>query len=114
MKTLTIDQQATWDALISHPVPFTTKQMSQVLYDYLCDSQIGDHAYGEDGKGNSMEIAWSSSHEEWQVINRFACGTTNIHYDGFWEESWVNEDLEMLYDMCQRLNLIDELECEED
>ena len=110
MNTLTPEQQYTWDRLCGK---FSAKQMSQAIYDYLCDSQIGEHAYGEDGAGNSMEITWSAAHEEWQVINRFADGSTDIYYDSFWEESFANEDPKLLLDMCERLDLIEELEAAE-
>ena len=110
MNALSTEQQATWDALISHAVPFAAQQMSEALYRYLCDYQLGEHAYGEDGRGNSMEIRWSASHEEWQIINRFADGTTDTYYDHFHEDSWKYEDPRLLWDMCGRCNLIEDLE----
>ena len=90
-------------------IQISNKHLSEALYDYLCDSQRGEHAYGEDAEGNSMEIMWSSSHEEFQVINRFANGTTNIYYDSFCEEEWEDEDPVLLRDICERLGLIDEI-----
>lgn len=110
MKTLTETQQQVWDALTQAPTPFTTEQMSRALYRYLCDAQCGEHAYGEDSQGNSMEITWSSAHEEWQIINRFADGTTDIYYDHFWEGSWEDEDPELMYDILDRLDLVEELQ----
>ena len=90
-------------------IQISNKHLSEALYDYLCNSQRGEHAYGEDAEGNSMEIMWSSSHEEFQVINRFADGTTNIYYSNFCEEEWENEDPVLLRDICERLDLIDEI-----
>ena len=110
MNALTTEQQATWDALISHPVPFTAEQMSGALYRYLCDDQLGEHAYGEDSKGNSMEITWIGSRGEWQVIDRFADGQCRIIYDDFWEGTWEDEDPELLYSMLNNLGLVEELQ----
>ena len=108
MDKLTTSQQATWAVLNDQPIEFSTQQMSGALYDYLCGYQSGEHAYGEDAEGNSVEITWSAAHEEWQVINRYH-GETTIHYDSFWEGSWEDEDPVLLRDMCDRLGLIDEL-----
>lgn len=108
MNTLTVEQQAAWDVLNNRPIQFSTEQMSRALYDYLCNHQLGDHAYGEDVNGNSVEITWSAAHQEWQVINRYD-GQTDIYYDGFHEGSWEDEDPVLLRDMCDRLGLIDEL-----
>lgn len=110
MNTLTETQQQVWDTLTQAPIPFTTEQMSEELYRYLCDAQAGEHAYGEDSKGNSMEITWSPAHEEWQIINRFADGTTDIYYDGFHEHSWKHEEPELLYDILDRLYLVEDLQ----
>jgi hypothetical protein len=90
------------------PIEISNKLLSEALYDYLCDSQRGEHAYGEDSKGNSMEIMWSSSHEEFQIINRYN-GKTDITYDTFWEGEWEDEDPVLLRDMCERLGLIEEI-----
>ena len=90
-------------------IKITTKYMSEALYNYLCESQIGEHAYGEDAQGNSVEITWSSAHEEFQIINRYD-GKTDIYYDHFSESSWENEDPVLLRDMCERLGLLEDIQ----
>lgn len=89
-------------------IHISNKQMSKALYDYLCDGQVGEHAYGEDAEGNSVEIMWSQAHEEFQIINRYD-GKTDIYYDHFCENYWEDEDTILLRDMCERLGLIDEI-----
>lgn len=97
-------------------IQISNQRLSKALYDYLCDSQIGEYAYGEDAEGNSLEIMWSPSHEEFQIISRYD-GKTDIYYDHFYEGSWEDEDPVLLRDICERLGLIedilDELEDEE-
>ena len=89
-------------------IQISNKQMSEALYNYLCDGQVGEHAYGEDAEGNSVEITWSQSHQEFQIINRYH-NNTDIYYDHFCENYWEDENPDLLRDMCERLGLIDEI-----
>jgi hypothetical protein len=91
-------------------IPYTPEQMSMAIYQCLCGSQIRDQAYGEDDQGNSVEIQWSESHCEWQIINHYANGQVSVCYDHFCEGSFANWDPVMLLDLCDNLDLIEDLD----
>jgi hypothetical protein len=91
------------------PIPFSVQQMSQAIYTALCEDQVHEYVSGQDGEGNSIEIAWSAAHEEWQVITRTGDGI-DVYYDHFCETSFADLDPEMLYDMCDNLGLIEAMQ----
>lgn len=91
-------------------IPYTPRQMSRAIYRCLCEGQVREQCYGEDQEGNSVEIQWSESHSEWQIINHYANGQTSVNYDHFWEESFVNWDPAMLLAICENLDLTEELD----
>jgi hypothetical protein len=91
------------------PIPFSVQQMSQAIYTALCEDQVHEYVSGQDGEGNSIEIAWSAAHEEWHVITRTGDGI-DVYYDHFCETSFADLDPEMLYDMCDNLGLIETLQ----
>ena len=90
-------------------VPFGVEKMSKFIYDVLCNDQSREHAFGQDGPGNSLEINWSHTHEEWQFISRVDY-KTDVEYKGLWEESFVYEDPEILYDIIRNWNMVEDLE----
>ena len=90
--------------------PYTAEHMSQAIYQCLCDSQIREQCYGEDAEGNSTEIQWSASHESWQIIQHFTNGQMSVSYDHFSERSFQHWDPVLLYDLCDNLDLLDDLQ----
>jgi hypothetical protein len=96
-------------AAIKTGIPYTAEQMSEAIYDSLCNSQIYDYAYGEDSAGNSLEIHWHSKFDQWQLIYR-QNGQPTINYDSLHETSLVHEEPSLLLSLCESLELVDELQ----
>lgn len=82
-----------------------TNQLSTRIYEYLCENQTGDYAYGENGHGDSLEIQWSESHKEWQLISRVNGDIVYLDYTHLHENSLADEDRDLLLDMYQRLGM---------
>ena len=96
-------------AALKTGIPYTAEQMSQAIYGVLCDSQITDYAYGETDE-ESLEISWHNRFEQWQIIRRDSKGHPEINYDGLHETALAFEDPKLLLDMCERLDLVEELD----
>lgn len=97
-------------AALSTGIPYTREQMSKAIYDALCGYQSHEYATGETQE-ETLEISWHAGREQWQFV-RMEAGVRSIHYKGMWEGSLVGEDPDLLYSMCENLDLIDELQDE--
>ena len=90
-------------------VPFGVEQMSEFIYDVLCNGQIREHAFGQDGSNNSLEIQWNQVRDEWQLI-RDENGRTTVRYDHLYEGSFLDEDPELLYDIIENWDMVEKLQ----
>ena len=92
-------------------ITLTREQKEKVILDYLCESQIGEYAYGEDSNDNSTEIQWIESRCEWQIVD-VVDGKTHIDYEyGDCSKAVAVLEDEILDDMID--NIYDEEELEE-
>ena len=96
----------TWAAL-NTGIPFTTEQMSQAIYDCLCEYHTHDYVYGE-YQQHSLEITWHLHHKHWQLIHRHN-GQPRINYDQLHAGSLIFEEPALLFDMCENLGIVDQL-----
>jgi len=92
------------DLLRGHMDPDTARKL---LLDYLCYDQVGEHAYGEDGKGNYTEITWRDNDGDgyWWIEESF---NGKIYKDDEWggcEKAVDNLSDDIAFDMCERLGL---------
>lgn len=84
----------------------TREQQEQLVLDYLCYNQMGEHALGQDSAGCSVEIQWVECRCAWQIIETDAEGNISIDYEsGGCEHAVGGLSDEILADMIEELGL---------
>ena len=98
------ESQQSFDILRGHIDPDTARKL---LLDYLCYDQVGEHAYGEDDDGNSVEITWRDNNGDgyWWIEEHFNGQVLKDDEWGGCEKAVGNLSDVIAFDMCNRLGL---------
>ena len=98
------ESQQSFDILRGHIDPDTARKL---LLDYLCYDQIGEHAYGEDDDGNSVEITWRDNNGDgyWWIEEHFNGQVLKDDEWGGCEKAVGSLSDVIAFDMCNRLGL---------
>ena len=97
-------------AALTTGLPYTAAQMSKAIYNALANWQTHTWA-GGDTQDESLEISWHEGHQEWQFV-RMVRGVRTIEYDQLYESALADEDPELLYSLCDSLDLLEDLQAE--